>query len=136
MSDQINLDVIQRIYDAFNRGDIATSLDSLDPQAELVYEGPSTIPWAGTRRGRDEWIAFFQTVGENLDEAAVQMQPFAAQGDQIAASGRYQARVKSTGQRIDSPLVHLWTMRNGKIARCVELTNTAGEVAALTGVAV
>ena len=64
------------------------------------------------------------------------MKPFAVQGDHVVFSGRYSARVKSTGKRIDSPLVHLWTLRNGNVVRCHELTNTALEAAAcMTGTA-
>ena len=60
------------------------------------------------------------------------MEPFAAQGDNVVAVGRYRARVKLTGKRIDSLLVHLWTIRNGMVVRCQELTNTAVEAAACT----
>jgi ketosteroid isomerase-like protein len=109
----------------------------LDPQADLQFEGPSAIPWAGNRHGRDGWTTFFQTVGDSLDEITLTIEPFAAQGDRVVASGRYQARVKRTGNRIDSPLAHLWTFRNGMVVRCQELTDTAAEAAACTtGVAV
>ena len=60
------------------------------------------------------------------------MEPFAVQGDNVVAAGRYQARVKLTGKRIDSPLVHLWIIRNAKVVRCQVLTNTATEAAACT----
>ena len=60
------------------------------------------------------------------------MEPFAAQGDNVVTAGRYQARVKLTGKRIDSPLVHLWTIRNAMVARCQELADTATEAAACT----
>lgn len=136
MSDQANVAVIQGIYDKFSRGDIPGILNQLDPQAELVYEGPAAIPWTGHRRGRDEWARFFQIVGENVDEVRVTMEPFAAQGDNVVAVGRYQARFKATGKRIDSPLVHLWTLRNGLVVRCLEFTDTAAEVAAATAATV
>lgn len=58
------------------------------------------------------------------------MEPFAVDGDRIVAVGRYQARVKETGKRIDSPLVQLWTLRDGKVVHCLEMTNTAVEVEA------
>jgi uncharacterized protein len=103
MSEQANVALVQSVYDAFRSGDIPTILNHLDPQADLNFEGPSAIPWAGNR-----------------------------QGDNVAAVGRYQARVKLTGKRIDSPLVHLWTIRNGKVVRCQELTDTATEAAACT----
>jgi len=132
MSEQANVALVHRVYDAFRRRDIAAILNLLDPQAELVFEAPATIPWAGSRHGLDGWAKFFQTVGESFDEITVTMETFAAQGDNVATVGRYQGRVKQTGKRIDSPLVHLWTIREGKVVRCQELTNTAIEAAACT----
>jgi len=125
-------EVVVAIYEAFGRGDLASVLNRIDPRAELQFEGPSGVPWIGTFRGRDGWTTFFQTLGGHLDEIKVTMEVFAAEGERVAASGRYQGRVKATGARIDSPLVHLWTVRDGLVVRCVELTNTAAEVAACT----
>lgn len=130
MSEQANVQTVQKIYEAFGRGDIPALLNLLDPQSELHFEGTAEVPWAGLRRGRDGWMAFFQAVGTNLDEVTVNMAPFAAQGDRVVAAGRYTGRVRSTGKRIDSPLVHLWTLRDGLVVRCDELTNTAAEAAA------
>ena len=96
---------------------------------DLNFEGTSGIPWAGNWHGREGWGKFFQTLGENLDDIRVTMEPFAAQGDNVAAAGRYQGRVKQTGQRIDSPLVH---HKQRPVVRCQELTNTASEAAACT----
>jgi len=132
MSEETNVRLIGEIYAAFSRGDTVAVLNNCDPQAELNFEGPSVIPWAGNWQGRDGWAKFFQTLGENADEITLQMQPFAAQGDNVVTVGRYQARVKRTGKRIDSPLVHLWTICNGKVMKCQELTNTATEAAACT----
>jgi ketosteroid isomerase-like protein len=132
MSDQSNVDLIESVYEAFRRGDMASILERLDPRAELEFEGPSIIPWAGNRHGRDGWAKFFQAIGENIEVSTLTMRPFAAQGDHVVAVGRYQALVKRTGKRIDSPLVHLWTIGNGRIVRCQELTNTAAEAAACT----
>jgi ketosteroid isomerase-like protein len=132
MSQPTNLDVILGIYESFRRGDIPAILSTIDPQGDLHFEGSSAIPWTGLWRGIDGWTRFFQAVGENLDEVTLAMEPFAVQGDNVVVAGRYQGRVKSTGKRIDSPLVHLWTLRNGKVVRCVEVTNTAAEAAACT----
>jgi len=108
----------------------------LDPRANLHFEGPPGIPWCGDWRGREGWVKFFETLGQNLEEITVSMEPFAAQGDNVVMSGRYQGRVKRTGRRIDSPLVHLWTVRNSSVMACLEMTDTAAEVAACTSSAV
>ena len=132
MSEQANVRLIRELYDAFSCGDIFAVLNFLDPQVDLDFEGTKAIPWAGNWHGRDGWKKFFQTLGENADEITLKMEPFAAQGDNVVTAGRYQARVKTTGKRIDSPLVHLWTIRNGMVVKCQELTNTALEVDACT----
>ena len=106
MNDRTNVALVLSVYDAFSRGDIAAVLDHLDPSAELNFEGPSAIPWAGNRQGREDWAKFFQALGENLDEIRVTMEPFAVQGDNVVTAGRYQARVRLTGKRIDSCLLY------------------------------
>jgi ketosteroid isomerase-like protein len=127
---QEDLQLIEDLYRTFQRGEIADVLNVIHQDAELNFEGPTSIPWAGNWRGRDGWLSFFQSLGHNADEIALQMQPFAVDDDRVVAVGRYQARVKKTGKRIDSPLVHLWTLRDGKVVHCLEMTNTAVEVEA------
>ena len=102
----------------------------LDPGADLIFEGPASIPWAGNWLGKEGWGKFFQTLGGSADEIVLKMEPVAAQDETVVTYGRYQARVKRTGKRIDSPLAHLWTIRNGLVMKCVEMTNTAAELAA------
>ena len=130
MKEQDNIRLIQDVYAAFSRGDIPAVLNSLDANAGFSFEAPASIPWAGNRQGREGWTQFFQALGAAADQITLQMEPFAAQGDNVVMVGRYQARAKQTGRHIDSPLVHLWTIRNGKVAQCREMTNTAAEAAA------
>ncbi len=51
MSGQANVDIVQRIYEAVGNGDIPALLDLLADGVEWTYQGPSVIPFAGTRRG-------------------------------------------------------------------------------------
>jgi hypothetical protein len=39
--------------------------------------------------------------------------------------GGYGATVTATGKSFDLPLVHVWTIQNGKVKRFVNLTDTA-----------
>jgi uncharacterized protein len=130
MREEANVRLILELYDAFSRGDIGAVLNMIDPQADLIFEGPQTIPWAGNWHGRDGWSKFFEAIAGAADEISVTMEPFAAQDDKVVAAGRYQANVKRTRKRIDSPLVHLWTIKNGLVVKCQELTNTAAEAEA------
>ena len=87
MSEQDHVRLIEGIYGSFSRGDIAAVLETLAPQAELQFEAPREIPWAGNWVGREGWAGFFQTLGEKADEIAVSMAPFAAQGQNVVMLG-------------------------------------------------
>ena len=122
--------VVQGIYESFGKGDVTAVLERIATDSELSFEGPREIAWAGTWKGRDGFAQFLRTLAEHLDDIKVTMTPFAADGARVVCAGRYQGRVRSTGAHIDSPLVHLWTVRDGVVVGCVEMTNTAVEVAA------
>jgi uncharacterized protein len=39
--------------------------------------------------------------------------------------GSYGATVSATGKRFDLPLVHVWTIQNGKVKRFLNFTDSA-----------
>ena len=41
---------------------------------------------------------------------------FRADRDTVVTVGRYRASVRDTGKQIDTPIVHVFTIRDGKIA--------------------
>ena len=57
MSDKTNADVVQQAYAAFGQGDIPAFLSLLADDVEWTLQGPSVIPYAGTRHGHEgvEW---------------------------------------------------------------------------------
>lgn len=125
MSEQANVSLVLSLYEAFRRGDIATILNSVDPQVSWETEAPASVPYSGVGRGLDMVKKFFAGIGSTMDQITLEMELFAAQGDNVVTAGRYQARIIPTGRRIDVPLVHLWTIRNGKVVRYVNLSDTA-----------
>jgi ketosteroid isomerase-like protein len=46
--------------------------------------------------------------------------------------GGYGATVTATGKSFDLPLVHVWTIQNGKVKRFVNFTDTAKVAEAYT----
>jgi ketosteroid isomerase-like protein len=87
MSDSTNVDVIQRFYGAFGRGDIPAALDLLADDVEWTFQAPSVIPFAGTRRGREEVAEFFSLVGETLEFQQFEPLEFVGQGDTVVVLG-------------------------------------------------
>ena len=131
MSEQDNIRVVQEAYAAFQRGDIQGVLNQLTDDVEWIIPGPpDVIPHAGSRHGRSEVEAFFKTLDEIEEVQSFEPQEFIAQGDKVVAVVNYSMRVRSTGRVATDELVHIFTVRNGKIERFREYYDTANALEA------
>lgn len=134
MNDQQNVALVQKMYDAFAKGDVQTIIDHLTPDVEWIAEGPSSVAYFGTMRGPAEVRSkFFGGLAETQEDMQLTPETFVAQGDHVAMFGRYRARVRATGKQFDSPLGHLFRVRDGKVAKFINLGDTAAVAAAYSG---
>jgi uncharacterized protein len=85
MSEQANIQTAQNGYAAFGRGDIPAILELLSDDIEWVDPGPSEVPTAGTHQGKEAVLAWFVTLGENLDFQVFEPREFIAQGDKVVS---------------------------------------------------
>ena len=131
MSEQQNVEIIRRGYEAFGRGDLNALLDLFDDDIEWTAPGPPELPTAGTRRGRAQVAEFFNAIGQTWEIQRFDPHTFIAQGDHVVVVGDDTARVKATGKVLDTPWVHVFTMRGGKVVRFQEFLDTAATVAEL-----
>jgi hypothetical protein len=69
-----------------------------------------------------------------MDQAqeALQFEPqeFIAEGDKVVVTGQAKWAVKSNAQTYESPWVHIFTIRDGKVARFHQFNDTAAAVEA------
>jgi ketosteroid isomerase-like protein len=128
MSDPI--DKIKDIYAAFGRGDIATILASLTDDISWEFEAPAELSWSGIRHAPEEAAGFFDGIAAEHADPNLEMTEFFATSDAVAAFGRYQATVKATGIRVDTPVAHYFKFREDKIARYINVVNSGGFVEA------
>jgi ketosteroid isomerase-like protein len=124
---------VKGFYDAFSRGDIATILENVADDISWEYEAPSEIFNAGTRHSRKEVAEYFSAIASQSDDHHLEMTEFFSTDDAVAAFGRYQGTVKSSGIRVDTPLAHYFKFRDGKVIRHVQLSNTAAILEAIRG---
>lgn len=125
--------MVRKLYDAFARGDIQTILNSLTGDVKWTLEGPSVIPYAGTKEGPNQVRKFFDDLVGTQENMKLTIDHFIAQGDEVATLGRYAATVKATGKQFDSPLAHFFTIRDGKISRWVAVEDMTDVAAAYSG---
>lgn len=122
MSDLIS--TVKGFYAAFSRGDIATILASVADDVSWEYEATSEIPFRGIRRSRREVAEYFSTLATEASDHNLEMTEFFSTDDAVAAFGRYQGTMKSSGIRTDTPVAHYFKFRDGKVIRQIQLTNT------------
>ncbi len=132
MGEQQNTALIQKVYDAFAKGDIQTIIDSLTDDVDWTMEGPSIIPFAGKRKGPSQVLGFFQALASTQQNMKLTTERWVAQGDTVATLSRYSGTVKATGKSFDTPVGHFFTIRNGKTSGFVDLLDTAAFVDAYT----
>jgi ketosteroid isomerase-like protein len=126
MLEQQNIDLVKKLYRAFGQGDIKTIVDHLADQLSWRFDAPSVVPYAGEHVTPDQVReGFFQPLASTQKDYALRTEEFIAQDDRVVTVGRYGATVTSTGKSFDLPLVHVWTVQNGKVKRFVNFTDTA-----------
>jgi len=130
MNEQANTALVQSLYAAFGRGDIQFITDRLASDVEWTLEGPEIIPYAGHRRGVNQVLGFFHALATTLTGQKLTITDILAQGDKVAAFGRFAATVPATGKSFDSQVAHLFQIRDGKVSKLVDVVDTAAEAEA------
>ena len=125
MNEQNNKALVEKMYAAFGRGDVQTILDHLAPNVEWTMEGPSVLPLAGKKSGPGEVRKFFEALVTTQQNQKLTIDDYIAHGDKVATTGRYSAVVKATGKRFDCAVAHVFTIRDGKIAKFLDFADTA-----------
>ena len=127
-----NTEIVKGMYDAFGRGDIAAVLNSLADNVDWVVPGPSSIPYAGRYRSREEVARFFQKLGETTEFEPFTIEQYVEQGDVVIALGSYIGRSKTAQKQFRSKWAMVFTLRGGKVTRFEEHTDTAAIASAYT----
>jgi ketosteroid isomerase-like protein len=125
MKEQGNVALIQKMYAAFAAGQVQSILNNVSPDAEWINHGPLTIPYSGSRKGLMQIREFFKAIADSTTGGKVTPKEFLVHGDMVVATGRYTATVRETGAPIDTPIVHLFTIRNGTVTRWEGFSDTA-----------
>lgn len=125
-----NLAVVQRLYAAFETGDVEAIAALATDDLEWSIPGPPTVPFAGMFRGKEGIRRFFTIAVETLNVVEQRLDGFITDGDRVAALGYEDMQVKATGRHYRTTWVHLYTFRDGKIAKFEEFVDTAAQAAA------
>lgn len=126
-----DVDVIRAHYAASDRGDLAGMLAPLASDAE--WTEMAGFPYAGTYVGPDavrdgvfarigaEWEGYTAAVDEVIG----------ADDGVVLGIGTYSGTFRATGRHMSARFVHVWRLREGKVRRFEQFTDTALVAAAI-----
>jgi uncharacterized protein len=110
-----NVEVVRGFYDAVARGDLDAAMAKLaDDVAWTEAEG---FPYAGTKMGPaavHEQV--FRRLGAEWDPFVFERDEVLDAGDTVVGVGTYAATYKATGKPMRARVVHVFKLRDGKIA--------------------
>jgi ketosteroid isomerase-like protein len=121
-----NIAFVESLYAAFGRGDIATVIAGLTFDVDWNVNGRrQDYPLIGRWKGRDGVQKFFEGVTEHQEPMSFSPREFFAAEDRVCVLGHYTWKVRKTGCTVASDWAHIFTLRDGKVAKFQEFTDTA-----------
>jgi uncharacterized protein len=116
---QENVEIVRRGYELFAAGEIEAVASLFAESVELPGAGGlgivDTAP--GTRRGPEGFLRGTDEAREAVDEFRVEPEEFIDAGDIVVVPVRITGRGRASGAKQEARLVHVWTLREGKVIR-------------------
>ena len=113
---------VQRLYDSFLDGDIDSVLHAMADDFE--WNAPGGAPYNGIRHGRDQMREFFHELRRWVRVDQMDVDDVIADGEKVVVVGRQRATVIDTGRHFETPWVHVYTLRGGRLATGLALADT------------
>lgn len=118
-----NLDLVKGTYDAFERGDIDSLVETF--AADITWIDAEGGPYGGTYQGADEILqGVIGPIAEEWDEFRVEPERYIDGGDTVVATGTYNGTYSATGERFEAPFAHVWDVEDGEIVRFQQYIDT------------
>jgi hypothetical protein len=110
-----NKERVQSAYGHFANRNIPAILELLSDDVIWELRGPSVIPFAGSRKGKEGAMEFFNQLGTSSDFQSFTPQEFIEEGNTVVALGEAIATSRETGKTAHNYWAMVWTFRDGKV---------------------
>jgi len=133
MMEAENLVIVKQIYADFESGKIDKFVAALDPaivwnEAENNLYAPDS-PYTGVEAIMGD---VFAPLAQEWEFFSVEPGSFMSDGDHVAMFGRYKAKYNITGKIMNPQIVHLWTLKDGKVTAFQQHMDTLAQKEAMT----
>jgi cytochrome c553 len=126
------LAVVKDLYAAFGRGDLEHIDGLLAADVLWTFHGPQhLISYAGVYKGKAGVRQFFDAVGATIEVREIAQRQFIESGNTVAVVGWERSAARQTGGEFVANWLHLFTVKDGRIAGFEEFTDSAAIADAL-----
>lgn len=108
-----NGQIIEKLYQSFAQGDVAAVLGTFDENID--WQEPESIPFENQVGPQAVAENIFARVTERVQDFSVAPSEIHDAGDVVFAIGTYSGTGAATGKALNTPFVHVWRMKDGKI---------------------
>jgi ketosteroid isomerase-like protein len=124
MKELDSIGLVRQAYEAFDKGDIPRLLSTFSN--DIVWTMPEIegIKFTGNRRGIAQAAEFFEQMSEMQEPRVFVADEFIGQGDRVVVLGHCTWAIKATGDEYSDQFCHVFQVKNGKIARFQEYSDT------------
>jgi ketosteroid isomerase-like protein len=110
-----NVEVVRRAFAAYARGDVEAMLEEVDQEVQWKQiEEPEPV------YGRDGVREAVRRWDETWDNLQAEVEEYIDAGECVVALIRFRGLGRTSGVPVEMASYHLFTVRNGKVARMFE----------------
>ena len=117
-TEKTNATVMLDVFSAIERRDPQRLAELCRPDVEMSW--PAALPYGGTTRGMGtgptSWIHTWAPLQPTEAERSMEPRVVASSGDEVVVLWHQRGRSPS-GERFDSPVLALYTVHDGRLAR-------------------
>ena len=127
---EAHIEVVRRIIDALNRGDVDGMLERMHPDFE--WRPLESSPVARAYRGREEVRRYVEDWLGHFESLRIDLQDPTEVGDRVVTVVHGHGRGRASGVELDASFCQVWTLRSGTAVAMEEhATREQGLAAAL-----
>ena len=113
---QENVELVQKVFDAYSRGDLQAMLDRMAPEFEFHPSG-QFMDTQAIYRGREGWTEFWHTFHAAWESITISVERIEDLGEQVLVLGTFRGRGHASGVEVTRESAWIMTLRDGLIAQ-------------------
>ncbi len=117
-------DLVNKSYTCFQSGDIPGLMETYSDNIEFIIKGDDSVPYAGTFRGKEALMGFFQKLDQTVEFSKFDLIELVTDGNTAVGFVDMSGTVRASGKSMGSIVVHRIHVENGEIVRFEDFPDT------------